>query len=223
MLEPRCRTLAVPDQRTGHWTSRPAMALLTAALFTTTLVMPVTAQNHLQSDSAAFLVSISEATIDHKNATTSADCILVLPDGRFHLERRKDVPPNPTSSLSIFESALDSTQLEHLHDILNGDGIKKLPDYTLPVFPMTVPWFETFTAKIPRDGQIRTVGYWLWRGGTAEASPNSTPDRIKAGWKDSEVALGPLVAWFHQIESLKLSPSNSESAQCAVDASSAIQ
>src|SRR5438045_7149769 len=80
------------------------------------------AQNHPQSDSGAFMVSISEATIDNKNAVTSTDCILVLPDGRFHLERRKEVAPNPTSSLSIFESSLDSTRLQELQDILKDEA-----------------------------------------------------------------------------------------------------
>src|SRR6266481_6535038 len=38
-------------------------------------------------------------------------------------------------------------------------------------------------------------------------NPNSAPDKIKKTWKDSEVALRPLVEWFHTVEGLKLSPS----------------
>ena len=48
-------------------------------------------------------------------------------DGRFHLERRKEALPNPTSSLDISESSLDSTQLQRLHNILKGEDINKLP------------------------------------------------------------------------------------------------
>jgi len=135
-------------------------------------------------------------------------------DGRFHLERRKEALPNPTSSLDISESSLDSTQLQRLHNILKGEDINKLPEYVLPVFPITAPWFGSFRTKISRGGQVRTVGYWLWQGGMPGASPNSTPDNIKEIWKESEVALRPLVEWFHGIEALKLSPSAAQSTQC---------
>jgi hypothetical protein len=54
-----------------------------------------------------------------------------------------------------------------------------LRDYALPVFPMAAPWFAIFDAKIGQGGQIRKVGYWLWRGGTAETSPNSTLGKIQ--------------------------------------------
>jgi hypothetical protein len=145
---------------------------------------------------------------------------LVLPDGRFHLERRKEIAPNPTSSLDVFESSLDSVQLEKLQDILKGESIKKLPDYTLPAFPMAVPWFATVKAKIARDGQIRTVGYWLWREGAANESPNSTPDNAKKVWRDSETALQPLVEWFHGVEAFKLTPSGTEPSQCSAGGSS---
>jgi hypothetical protein len=96
---------------------------------------------------------------------TSTDCIMVLPDGRFHLERRKQVAPNPTSSLNIYESSLDSTQFQQLLNIVKKESITKLPDYAPPAFPMAVPWFSTVNAKVAQAGHIRTVGYWLWRGG----------------------------------------------------------
>ena len=77
--------------------------VLTAALFTIVWEKSAAALNHPQPDAAVFVVRVGEATIDNKNAVTRTDCILVMPDGRFHLERRKQVAPNPTSSLSIFE------------------------------------------------------------------------------------------------------------------------
>ena len=79
---------------------------------------------------------------------------------------------------------------------------------------MTVPWFTTVNAKIGQGGQVRKVGYWGWRGGSAEASPNSTPDNIKNIWKDSQTTLKPLVEWFHAVERLKLSPSGANSTLC---------
>jgi hypothetical protein len=193
---------------------RVAMSLLLIAGVFVVRETSVEAQNFARTDSPPFVVSVSEATIDNRNLVTATDCILVLPDGRFHLERRKEVAPNPTSSLSIFESSLDSMRLQQLHDILNDENVKRLPNYALPAFPMAVPWFSTFDAKIEQAGRIRKVGYWLWQGGTDETSPNSTPDSIKKVWKDSQVALQPLLEWFHGVETLKLSPSGAKSTQC---------
>jgi hypothetical protein len=195
-------------------TKLPMVLALTVAVLTVAWATSAAAQSHPPSDSAAFVVKIDETTIDHTKLVTSSDCIRVLPDGRFHLERRKQALPNPTSSLDISESSLDSTQLQRLHNILEGEDINKLPEYVLPVFPITAPWFGSFRTKISRGGQVRTVGYWLWQGGTPRASPNSTPDNIKEIWKESEVALRPLVEWFHGIEALKLSPSGAQSTQC---------
>lgn len=201
--------------RTDTYPRKAVMIIvLTAAILKVTGGTSTAARNDSQSDNAVLVVSINEAIIDNKNASSSTDCILVMPDGRFHLERRKEIAPNPTSSLSIFESSLDSTQLQQLHDILKPEGIERLPDYALPVFPMTVPWFATFHARIERGGQIRKVGYWRWQGGTAETSPNSTPANVKKTWKDSEIALRPLVAWFHAIETLKLSPLGAQPTGC---------
>lgn len=219
-FRPRCDTVPHP----GWETRKVAMVLvLTIAVFGVALETSATARNQPMPDSAAFVVTIGEATIDHQSAVTSTDCIVVLPDGRFHLERRKQVAPNPTSSLNIYESSLDSTQLQQLLNIVKKESLTKLPIYALPAFPMAVPWFSTVNAKVARAGQIRTVGYWLWRGGGADDSPTSTPDNIKKIWKDSEVALQPLLEWFHGIEASKLSPSNAESTQCAVDGNLAMQ
>src|SRR5580765_2269773 len=97
--------------RAGDCTCKVAMVLvLTFTVFGVARVTSATDQKEPLPDSA-FVVTIGEATIDHQNAVTSTDCITVLPDGRFHLERRKQVAPNPTSSLNIYESSLDSTQL----------------------------------------------------------------------------------------------------------------
>ncbi len=215
MIRARRRMLGVLNPRTHNYMPKAAMIIvLTAAILTVTGGSSTAARNNSQFDSSVLVVSINEAMIDNRNASSSTDCILVMPDGRFHLERRKEIAPNPTSSLSIFEASLDSTQLQQLHDILKREGIERLPDYALPVFPMAVPWFATFNAKIEQGGQTRKVGYWRWHGGTAETSPNSTPANVKKTWKESEIALRPLVEWFHAIESLKLSPSGAQPTGC---------
>src|SRR5579863_2601359 len=163
-------------------------------------VAPVAAQSQLQFDPAAFLVRINEATIDNENAVTSSDCMLILPDGRFHLERRSQHLPNPVATLRIFESSLGAAQLQYLRDILHDQSIRNLPPYAPPIFPMNLPWFANVRVKIVREPEVQDVGYWIWRGGAADASPNSTPDNIKKGWQESEVALRPLLQWFHGVE-----------------------
>jgi hypothetical protein len=223
MTTPRRTTAAASNLRAGDCKCKVVIFLVIAAAIFAVAATSAAAQSHRRFDPPAFVTSIQEATVDHTKRVTHTECILVLPDGRFHLESRKEVAPNPVSSLSIYESSLDSTQLQQLQDLLKEESIKKLSDYTTPTFPMSVPWFSTFSVKMARGGQSRSVGYWLWRGGTADAFPNSTPDNIKKTWKDSEIALRPFVKWFHWVQSLKLTPSDVQSTQCATDGSSDTQ
>jgi hypothetical protein len=177
---------------------------------------PLNAQDRPAFDpNAAFLISIAEGTVDNESVTTHSDCILVLPDGRFHLERRKQVEASPTTTLDIYESALDSTHIQRLRGILRITSAKESLGYPLPIFPMSASWFSTFNAKIPKNGQVHTVGYWKWRGGTAETSPNSTPENIKKKWGELEIGLRPLAEWFHEIVALEKFPTNSDSTLCS--------
>src|ERR1700738_1261576 len=99
----------------------PMVLALTVAVLTVAWVTSAAAQSHPPSDSAASVVTIDETTIDHPNLVTNSDCLLPLPEGRCHLERRKEALPTPPSSLDISESSLDSTQLQRLHNILKGE------------------------------------------------------------------------------------------------------
>jgi hypothetical protein len=174
------------------------------------------AQNQPRRHPVPFLVSISEGTTDlSRNGVNVHDCILVQPDGRFHLERRMQQLPNPTATLDVFESSLDLAQLQVLRSTLNNDSIQRLPSYVLPAIPMSVPWFRGFHAKIARGTEVQSVGYWVWRGGDPATSPNSTPDSTKRDWHDSEVALRPLVEWFDGTKALKLGPSAAKSTLCS--------
>jgi hypothetical protein len=164
-----------------------------------------------------FVVSIVESQMDlSHNGLTIHDCMLVLPNGRFHLERRWQQLPSSTASLKVFESSLDKIRLDSLQDIISDQGIKNLPPYVEPKIPMGVPWSSGFNAIISRVPQTQHVGFWLWRGGSSEASPNSMPENIKRGWQESESALRPLVEWFHQAKDLRLEPSATDSNLCGM-------
>ena len=120
---------------------------------------PLNAQDRSAFDpNAAFLISIAEGTFDNERVTIHSDCMLVLPDGRFHLERRKQLEASSTTTLDIYESALDSTHIQRLRGILRITSVKESLGYPLPIFPLTASWFSTFYAEIPKSRQVHKVG-----------------------------------------------------------------
>jgi hypothetical protein len=176
------------------------------------------------SEGNPFIAGIWESTVDlSQHGTTSHSCILVFPDGRFHLERKVQHLPASTASVSIFDYSLDTSQLGQLRRTLDDEKIRHLPAYTLPTLPMGVPWSHGLNVKIARAGGLQEAGYLTWRGGTAEVSPNSAPENIKKKWQESETALQALVDWFHSIEGLKLTPSDTSPSGCTTDANSGPQ
>ncbi|MGA8431370.1 MAG: hypothetical protein WB729_16225 [Candidatus Sulfotelmatobacter sp.] len=194
------------------------LVLVTSAFLTLVNVAP---RDRLQPQQEAptFLIAAHEGTIDlSRNGTSSQTCILVRPDGRFHLEGRTQRLPSPTASAKIFDYSLDSSQLQQLRGIIDDESVRQLPEYIQPPLPMAVSWSHGFEAKITRPTGAQDIGYWTWRGGTVDASPNSARESVRKGWQQSETALKPLVDWLHGIEALKLSPSDSKSDMCVVDA-----
>lgn len=188
------------------------VALLLLAVFSSCAVLaqanPPTAQKVLP-------VRISEAKMDNEHAVTSSDCVLVLPDGRLHLERRSAAKPSSTATLKIFESSLDSSELEQLRGIIKDEEASGPPEYDKQrVFFQNAPWFTSVTVDIGEGGTVRRFGYWAWD--KRNAGPD-VPTNVKTHWQDSEVALRPLVEWFHRIEESNLTTSNAESTQCSVD------
>jgi hypothetical protein len=164
---------------------------------------------------SVLLVMMAEGQNDlSRSGVNVHDCIVVMPDGHFHLERRRQQLPSPSATLGIVDSSLNNDQPRLLQSILDDEAIEKLPPYAQPALPMAVPWSRGFDAKIARDSGVQRVGFWLWRGGTLETSPNSTPDDIKKGWRDSETALRPLLEWLHGIEALNLVSTGRKSNVC---------
>jgi len=157
---------------------------------------------------------IAEAKMDNEHAVTSSDCVLVLPDGRLHLERRRVAKPNSTATLKIFESSLDSSELEQLRGIIKDEEASGLPEYdTQRVFFQNAPWFTSVTVDIGEGTTARRFGYWAWD--KRNAGPD-VPASVRTHWQDSEVALRPLVEWLHRIEASNLMPSDAESTLCSV-------
>jgi len=181
----------------SRWRSR-AVAFA-ALILICVLVAP--AQTLPQCDSTTFLLTIGERTTDMSpSGINNGDWMVVLPDGRFHLERRVQQLPSATNTLTVYESSLSVEQLHHLHDLLESDSLKKLSQYVQPAIPIDAPWYGLVEAKISRDTGIQHVGYWAWLGGKSGASPNSAPDEVKKGWREAQSVLEPLLSWFHMFK-----------------------
>ncbi len=187
--------------RTRMGCAMPRRFLLLAVLCCTLSSAPQ------ETNFGPFLVRIAEAGSDlSSKGITSTDCILVLPDGHFHLERRTQRLPETKATTQVFESSLAAVQLQSLRSIIDSQTIKDLPTYAQPTFPMTVTWFGILDVKIARQSEIQRVGYFTWLGGTRDTSPNVMPEEIKNTWRTSAAALQPLVEWFHSIKNSKLEP-----------------
>jgi hypothetical protein len=179
----------------------------------------------------SFLVILSDAQVDlSPGAVSITDCLVVLPDGQFRLEhRRQEVPrPDPSSHnlgalppdpdmTVVFESSLSEVQLARLRDIVNDDQVRNLPTFVPPAKPINATRFHYFTARIGQQPKNLYVGYFIWKGTAVEkTSPASTPENIKKDWLVSESVLNQLGDWFRTIEDLPLHPSNAEPTQCRV-------
>ena len=124
-----------------------------------------------QQEAPTFLIAAHEGTIDlSRNGTSSQTCILVRPDGRFHLEGRTQRLPSPAASAKIFDYSLDSSRLQQLRGIIDDESVRQLPAYIQPPLPMAVSWSHGFEAKITRPTGAQDIGYWTWRGGTVDVS-----------------------------------------------------
>jgi hypothetical protein len=170
------------------------------------------------ADVMTYIVKIREGTTDiSRHGESEHHCILIFPDGHFHMERRDQRLPAVKATLKIFDYSLDSLQLQQLQAILDEENIRRLPSYAQPMLPMGAPWSHGFEVSISRGARLQHVGYWTWHGGSPTESPNSSPESARIAWQESEAALQPLVAWLHGIEALRLSPSDAKTTLCTTD------
>jgi hypothetical protein len=180
---------------------RPLISFVAGILlFTATAVV----QSASQDRAIDFVARIGERLTDSSpHGTNVGVCVIILPDARFHLERRVQRLPGTEATLTVVESRLTSSQFRKLLAILDDKDIKLLPPYDAPMFPINVPWFYVFSADIPRGQQNQRVGYWLWDDAEATTgSPTVTAGDTKAQWARSKMALAPLLQWLRAIEAI---------------------
>lgn len=149
------------------------------------------------------IIRVGESVIDlHSSGITATSCLVVRKDGSFHLEKRFQKLPRPEATLHIYEATLNAFEMGRLESILESSQLRDLGEYKAPKFPVAVPTIATVQAKIMRGDKVQSIGYFAWnrQPGSADASPESTPEEVKQEWQASRVALSPLVGWLHEIE-----------------------
>jgi len=145
----------------------------------------------------AFLVRMDETELTlHPTAGPNnvGNCLVVAPDGRAHLELRRQEFLNGRASLVSYEGILNPKELDILQTILDGDAIRSLPQFVIPASPLAS--FHVTNAKISRPSGIEEVGYFEWQG---EAPANAAS--AGENWSRSALAMKPLVEWFHSLKS----------------------
>ena len=184
--------------------------LLSSGLFGQTLSPPA----------PKYLIKIADQTMDLSSSTgmTASDCVVITPNGRFHMERRFQRLPNPYASLHIYEASLGRARLAELKALIDSQGVKELPAFTPPQIPMSIAVFRTFIIEVSRGSSVQNAGFFTWQpesNAPPDISPQSTPNSIKKAWVTSERSLMPLAEWFGTVKTLKFRQvSNSKSTLC---------
>jgi len=176
------------------------MAMRTNILLPLVLAAAVIGQAAEHRLPKPFIVRVSESwSTLHPTAGPNnlSNCLIVLPDGRVHLElRRQEFFDGRATALTTYEAALNNKALGILQGILDDAGVSRLHQFAQPVVPMDVDDWQGFTAEIVRGPKVQRVGYLTWHG----AGPNNS-EGDKTAWKEASVALKPLVEWSHAVKS----------------------
>jgi hypothetical protein len=147
--------------------------------------------------SEPFLLLTSELHTTYKptaGPNTVGNCMIMYPDGRLHLElRRQEFFYGPASIVS-YEGNLPPEELTSLRSILDSDAVRSLQAVHPPRLPLQGDDFGWFTAKIWRATKVQKVGTGTWNG----SSPSEDDARA---WREEGPALQPLIDWSHRVKS----------------------
>ena len=206
-------TYSVNAMTAGHFrTGR--IAFLTLVLCFATIA-PSDAQISKEASSDSLLVTLSEFEIGgHLPILSRSNCINVWANGRFHLERRLQGLGRTSADLLVYDSTLPSAQLRALKDILESDGLKRLPEPSAPPSSAAKTWVRGTRARITRDAAVQEVGYLEW--GTHETADDSHPARevVNSPQPDAARALKPLEDWLLRVQSEHLSSGSFKPTMC---------
>ena len=125
-----------------------------------------------------FVVKLKYARIDLPRSTSDS-CLVVFPDGRFHLEEGSDWPP---SKAQIFEDSLTQESLNLLTTLLVAEELKTLQTTRDEV---RIAQGEIVSVFIPRGEAFQRLVFVGLEGSATQPA------------KKLPTALEPLLNWFH--------------------------
>jgi hypothetical protein len=131
-----------------------------------------------------------------------AKCILVMPDGKFHMEWRHQVLPAPKSDVKIYEGVLNSSQRQLLQSVISDHALKEFPDSKVPAVPTGSGFVRAGGTKIQRDNYFQQVEYADW--GSVRKSYQGVSAEVAERQRQGEIVLQPLMDWFHQLQNSDL-------------------
>ncbi len=125
------------------------------------------------------------------------NCLIVYPNGRIHLELRRQESFYGPASFVSYEGTLSTQQLKDLRSILDSDAVNRLQLVTWPIGDIHSDDFQWFTAEIQRPTKTQKVGTYSLHIADAKNSENDERASREAG-----ITLQPLIDWSHRVKSL---------------------
>jgi hypothetical protein len=189
-----------PEHSSKQQVEGEPVKLTTFSLLLGVMTVQAAAQQTSSTGSESFLLRTSERQTTLKptaGPNNVGNCMLVYPDGRLHLELRRQEFFYGPGSLVSYEGNLSAQELTYLRSILDSDAVKGLPAVHQPSGPMSSDLLWGFTAEIRRPTAVQTVGTATWQG----AGPRNSKD--DEAWQEAGTVLQPLIDWSHRVKSLE--------------------
>jgi hypothetical protein len=152
--------------------------------------------------SQPFLVTMGEVWSTPQPAAgplNAMNCVIVFPDGRLHLELRRQEFFEEKADLSVFEGSLNGKEIQILRDLLDAGTVAQMPLFTFmpTLLSGAAEGMQMFSARISRGKLRQQVGYFV----PAEGGPAGSSEQKE--WSEAATALRPLVEWFRALKSAK--------------------
>jgi hypothetical protein len=180
-----------------HWGWRMRRRLITLVVLGSFAV--VAAQNTSTRRTREWLVRVDETELSMRPTAgpiNVANCLVIAPYGRAHLELRRQEFFNGHATLATYEATLNAKQLDILQAILQRDEIRSLQQFVTPTTPMGVDSFHVVKANIYRPADTQEIGYFEWQGKPPENAASASEN-----WSHTATAMEPLVEWVHSLKS----------------------
>jgi hypothetical protein len=153
------------------------MRILRLSLLSLMTAVPAAFLGQAQPQSP-FVVKLMYARIDLPRSSSDT-CLVVFPDGSFHMEQGSDWPASKTK---VFEDSLTHDSLNSLTTLLVAEELKNLQTTREDV---AIAQGEIVWVLIPRGEAFQRLNF-----AGIEGSPTQHAKKLPT-------ALGPLLNWFH--------------------------